>query len=177
MKILLDTNILLDLLDPDRRDAKTSQTFFDWIVLGNGYTPCVYIDALSTISFIISGGNIDTFDTLERVIEDFEVIDAMVDDAKMAIKLHRDGILHDDFEDGQLLAAALRVPDIGALVTNDKKFLSIGESIDEVDIISPSDALIAAGYRRNLMGEWDPADRLFKTLVMQVGLNEEKENK
>lgn len=140
MKVLLDVNVLLDILDDQRANATESIRMFD--ELGKEYTMYLPIDALSTIAYILKSSGNDVVGVIEKLLENINAIDTTQEDTLRALDILDQGIMS-DFEDAQILAGAIR-SGCRAIITNDKQFLKT--EINAIEIVKPVQMLERLGY-------------------------------
>ncbi|MGE3613747.1 MAG: type II toxin-antitoxin system VapC family toxin [Sulfurimonas sp.] len=137
MKVFLDANICLDLLDSTRNTSKNS---IDWYMQNKDSTDkefCFSGDFITTIYYhLTQKRKLDA----KLVIEAIDALCAEItpfylnhNDFQLAKKSFFDGVF-DDFEDLIVLHSGLRAQ-CATFITNDKKLLNLGK-LDDLCIVS-----------------------------------------
>ncbi len=143
MKVALDTNIILDILDEKRNDAKATIILYEYMAEKKQIEMCMSVNSLTTIIYILRKKSLDAVNIVEQLREVFTVIPATVDDVVQAEKLVEKGVL-DDFEDALLIATAVNAG-CDVFVSKDKKdVLSNKDKIEQatnMTIVSVSELI------------------------------------
>jgi predicted nucleic acid-binding protein len=118
-KIFLDANIILDLIDSDRKAVERTRMFIsDGIMRGDFY--CTSCDIFTTVYYVASKKltSLQVIGELEKILAFVEVIAIDIEILKEAMSIIRD---KDDFEDVLQFVCAKK-GECSAIVTNDKEF-------------------------------------------------------
>lgn len=129
-KIFLDTNILLDLLDSDRKQHKEAVATIDKII-SEDYQIVIAEDMLTTL-FYISKNKPAVLEFLNTIVDEWEVVSFGSEVIKSAIKICQSNAAIDLEDALQCLCAKREKCEL--LITNDKKFYNCG-----IKIVSSSD--------------------------------------
>jgi len=134
MKILLDTNIILDIFLTREPNIKTSEKIFELILQDkiNGYLTA---NSVTDIYYITAKrlGNEAARKALRNLFDLVEIINVDGNDCFIALDLPVT-----DYEDALVVACAKKTK-IDYIITNDNNFLCAG--YDSTNIISPFDFL------------------------------------
>jgi len=127
-KIYLDTNIILDLFDNDRKSSATSQKFVDEL-FSDGAEFYINSDTLTNAFFILKSRIKVTQEKALKALEYSttlcEVVPIEKEDALRAIALCSDiSTDYKDYEDTVQYICAKKI-DADVIVTNDKGFVSL----------------------------------------------------
>jgi len=126
--IFLDTNIVLDIVNPQRINNKQAMQLWNMLIVKK-YTIIISEDMLSTVFYI----NNDTKHTLEffkLILNRWQIVPFGKDVLKNAINLSLEKNL--DLED-TLQCLCAKENGCEALITNDKKFYDCGIDIYTID--------------------------------------------
>jgi len=126
--IFLDTNIVLDIVNPQRVNNKQAMQLWNMLIVKK-YTIIISEDMLSTVFYI----NNDTKHTLEffkLILNRWQIVPFGKDVLKNAINLSLEKNL--DLED-TLQCLCAKENGCEALITNDKKFYDCGIDIYTID--------------------------------------------
>ena len=119
MKIFVDANVLIDLIDENRKLHKEALKFFQHNLGNIFFTSC---DILTTVYYIVSK-NKDPLIDIENMLKLVKVIAFSNEEASMAVELMKKNSKFKDFEDTiQYVLAKKAEADL--IVTNDKSFYS-----------------------------------------------------
>ncbi|MDD2781084.1 PIN domain-containing protein [Sulfuricurvum sp.] len=127
-KLFLDANIILDLIDSDRKAVELTHQFIsDGIIRGDDY--CTSCDIFTTVYYVASKklSSLQVIAELEKILAFVEVIAIDIEVLKEAMNIVRD---KDDFED-VLQYVCAKKGECSAIVTNDKGFYR-----GEIELIS-----------------------------------------
>jgi len=123
--IYLDTNIVLDILDKQRKNHQTAFLLLEKLIYQN-YTIAISEDMLSTI-YYISKDKKRALEFFEFIIaNNWKIVNFGINIILEAIKISKDS--NSDFEDILQCLTAKNI-DAKYLITNDKKFINCGISI------------------------------------------------
>jgi predicted nucleic acid-binding protein len=123
--IYLDTNIVLDILDKQRKNHQTAFLLLEKLIYQN-YTIAISEDMLSTI-YYISKDKKRALEFFEFIIaNNWKIVNFGINVILEAIKISKDS--NSDFEDILQCLTAKNI-DAKYLITNDKKFINCGISI------------------------------------------------
>jgi len=131
MKILLDTNIVLDKLNKRQPFNLDADKIFDLIIDGEiiGYITASNITDIYYLLCKAIGTNA-SMATIENLLDIFEVISVTKSDCRKALK---SGVK--DFEDALVAVCALKA-DLDYIITRDVEFLTFEKSISPDDFVS-----------------------------------------
>jgi len=118
-KLFLDANIILDLIDSDRKAVERTRSFiYEGIVSGDTY--CTGCDIFTTVYYVASKklSSLQVIGELEKILAFVEVIAIDIEILKEAMGIVRDS---DDFED-VLQYVCAKKGECSTIVTNDKGF-------------------------------------------------------
>ena len=119
MKIFVDANVLIDLIDEKRKFHKEAVKFFQNNLGKIFYTSC---DILTTIYYVTSKYKDPLLD-IENLLKLVKVISFSNEEANRAIELMKENSKFKDFEDTIQYVLAKKV-EADLIVTNDKGFYS-----------------------------------------------------
>ena len=125
-KIFLDTNIVLDIIVPNRIEEKIIVKLFDKLA---DYEIFISEDMLSTIYYIVKDKQ-KVLEFLETICDEWNVVSFENDVIKDAIKFSLTN--KSDLEDTLQCFCAKKF-DCNILLTNDKKFIDCGVNILDYD--------------------------------------------
>jgi predicted nucleic acid-binding protein len=150
MKIFLDTNILIDVVD-SRREGHDSAL----LLLSQDMQFLGAADSILTMRYIFRKvSNNDILETLIALYDIVEFVDTKAEIVREAVQR----ALTTGEEDIEDLAKLLTAEKIGCdlFVTSDTKINNAGFEV--VPMLSPDDVLLQLGYSKNLAGEWESPD-------------------
>ena len=119
MKIFVDANVLIDLIDEKRKFHKEAVKFFQNNLGKVFYTSC---DILTTIYYVTSKYKDPLLD-IENLLKFVKVISFSNEEANRAIELMKENSKFKDFEDTIQYVLAKKV-EADLIVTNDNGFYS-----------------------------------------------------
>ncbi len=119
MKIFVDANVLIDLIDEKREFHSQAISFFQNNLENVFYTSC---DILTTVYYITSKIKNPLLD-LENLLKFVKIISFSNEEAQKAIELMKNNSNFKDFEDTLQYILAKKI-NADLIVTNDKKFHS-----------------------------------------------------
>lgn len=161
MKVLLDTNIILDLFDTERRSSGGSIILFE-LLEKQGYEMLISADSVSTVVHILRKKSSEAVEYVREMLQYFKVVKIDEEVILQAIEISEKYHMS-DYEDAQIIASVLSDIDCAAIITNDQEFLSV--NIKEIEIVSVLDVLKQNGYIYNEMIDgWithDPAQDVY----------------
>ncbi|EJF06417.1 putative nucleic acid-binding protein, contains PIN domain [Thiovulum sp. ES] len=114
MKLFLDTNILLDLIQ-NRKEVQNAKAIINAVKKGffEGSTALI---TLTNIDYIVKKQNIDSLKFIEFINSNFKILDGSNEEVFKALKIE-----NRDFEDNIQIAIAKKYK-CEVIITNDKKF-------------------------------------------------------
>lgn len=130
-KVFLDTNVVIDIIEPTRDNHKASIELLENLVL-NSFEICISKDMLTTIYYISKDKSFTLNFFKNLIFVDWIILDFSFDVINKATSLALEKNL--DLED---LLQCLCAKEYGciALITNDKKFYNCGISVMDYDKI------------------------------------------
>ena len=136
MKVLIDTNVILDVCF-ERADFQDAAKQIFWLIEQKQLKGCISSTAMTDIYYMARRQFQDrekAFWTVKRLTQLFRILKADEKAIKLAIKLH-----WHDFEDSVQYAVAKRAR-IGAIITRNTKDFAAGA----IPVYTPKDFLAAA---------------------------------
>ena len=128
-KIFLDTNIVLDIIEPRRKSHEQALQLGEYLLL-NDYEICISEDMITTIFYISSSKQESLIFIKEVILVDWQIISFGKDIIKNAIDLSLEKNL--DLED-ILQCFCAKENGCIAFITNDKKFHDCGISLYTIE--------------------------------------------
>ena len=155
MNFLFDTNVILDLIDTTRKSSKASLLLYEQVEEKKDIDIIISADSITTIIHVLRRSGEDALGIVSGLLETFKVVGIDTEIIKSSISNSRKFKI-DDYEDAQILTAALSDPDCAAIITNDAGFLEVNA---DIEIVSVSKALKALGWEFNeILQEWVTPD-------------------
>ena len=127
MRAIIDTNIVLDYFLSREQNAVEADKLFE-LILNEKFEAFITANCVTDIYFIVSKtlGEKIARDTTKKLLQLFEIIAVDGEDCSSALDLPMD-----DFEDALVVTCADKVF-IDCIISNDKKFMEINESLAKV---------------------------------------------
>jgi len=164
MNVLFDTNVAMDLLDSRRPSAAASVLLFEFLrdkKIGLNLSA----DSITTIVYLLEKDGADPLPVVKEILNIFNIVDITTNVIKNAVKLAENFHIK-DYEDSQILAAAVSDPDCAAIITKDEEFLKIEANFE---IVSPTQSLIAFGWEYNeIIEDWIAPDLNQNIIFAQI---------
>ncbi len=138
MKILIDTNVLLDAMVNREPFYQEAQNIFN-LILDNKIEGFITANSITDIYYIAKKhmNHDDLRNTIRSLFSIFSIIDVLGDDCKTALDFPLE-----DYEDALLVVCGNKVW-IDHIITRDKKFIDNADS--SVSIITPDELLQKIG--------------------------------
>jgi predicted nucleic acid-binding protein len=150
VRVFFDNNVLFDLIDDQRPNAKESISFFDAAYENKDIAFSFSSDAITTLAHVLKKKPAMMQGIFTGLDEDFDIAPLSRAVFLKANELAEKYPSFNDYED--LVIVATAILEKGELIiTNDGKLLKA--EFEEIEIASPKDMLLEMGWTTNLLGE------------------------
>jgi len=133
-KVFVDANIIIDLIDDDRKYHLQTIKVFEYFIDKNIelYTSCVFVTTIYYIINKYAKTKINSLIEIEKINEIFTVIPFDNQDIEKTVDIMRQNSSFKDFEDALQYHLAKKIG-CEVIITNDKGFVSDGVKVFDIE--------------------------------------------